>query len=259
MKRNIVLAVVTAAVLVGGGTATALAVGDDDGARPGTTRSGADDRGNGEKGNDDTGNDDRGNGRHHDGLDDDGTDDHGRHHDGSDDDRLDDHGRHHDGLDDDAHDDDGRHHHGRDGRDDDADDSTAVSSAKVTAAEAIAAALRHTPGVAVQAELDDAVWSVEVLSSDDSWRDVRVDPGTGTVRTVRVEHEDAEDVAEARAALKGASTSAEEAARAVAAKGAVTSVELDERGWEAETVASGGGEREWTVGLRGAGVSAGHP
>ncbi|MDQ0811128.1 putative membrane protein YkoI [Streptomyces sp. B3I7] len=234
MKRNIVLAVVAAAVLVGGGTATALAVADDGGAGSDVAASGAPG----------TGADDRGNARHHDGL-----DDHGRHHDGLDDGR-DDHGRHHDGRDD------GGRHHGRDGRD---DDSVAVSSAGVTAAEAIAAALRHTPGAVVRAELDDSVWSVEVLSADDAWRDVRVDPDTGKVRAVRVEHEDAEDVTEARAALKGASTSAEEAARAAASKGAVTSVELDERGWEAETVASGGGERDWTVGLRGAGVTPGHP
>ncbi|MFF7149744.1 PepSY domain-containing protein [Streptomyces griseoaurantiacus] len=223
MKRNIVLAVVAAAVLAGGGTATALAVADDDGP-------GADDRvaSAGRSGQDraddaaDDRDDDRGDGRHHD--------------------------RHHDGRDDDGRDDDGRE-----------DDSAAASSAKVTAAEAIAAALRHTPGSVVSAELDDAVWSVEVLSSDDSWRDVRVDPGTGEVRGVRAEHEDAEDLAEERAALKGASTSAEEAARAAAAKGTVTSVELDERGWEAETLTSGGGERDWTVGLRGADVTAGHP
>ncbi|MEU8457509.1 PepSY domain-containing protein [Streptomyces griseoaurantiacus] len=235
MKRNIVLAVVAAAVLAGGGTATALAVADDDG--PGADdrvasagRSGqdrADDAADDRDDRDDY-DDDRGDGRHHD--------------------------RHHDGRYDDGRD-------GRDGRDDDGreDDSAAASSAKVTAAEAIAAALRHTPGSVVSAELDDAVWSVEVLSSDDSWRDVRVDPGTGEVRGVRAEHEDAEDLAEARAALKGASTSADEAARAAAAKGTVTSVELDERGWEAETLTSGGGERDWTVGLRGAGVTAGHP
>ncbi|MBA5223397.1 PepSY domain-containing protein [Streptomyces griseoaurantiacus] len=234
MKRNIVLAVVAAAVLAGGGTATALAVADDDG--PGADdrvasagRSGqdrADDAADDRDDRDDY--DDRGDGRHHD--------------------------RHHDGRYDDGRD-------GRDGRDDDGreDDSAAASSAKVTAAEAIAAALRHTPGSVVSAELDDAVWSVEVLSSDDSWRDVRVDPGTGEVRGVRAEHEDAEDLAEARAALKGASTSAEEAARAAAAKGTVTSVELDERGWEAEALTSGGGERDWTVGLRGADVTAGHP
>lgn len=221
MKRNIVLAVVTAAVLVGGGTATALAVADDGGAGAGA---GSSDRSSSSAGRDDDRRDGRDDDRREDRADD------GRH--GRDDDRDD------------------------DGRD---DDSVAMSSAKVTAAEAIAAAVRHTPGAVVEAELDHAVWSVEVLSSDDSWRDVRVDPESGKVTGVRVEHEDAEDVAEARGALKGASTSAEEAARAVASKGAVTSVELDERGWEAEAVASGGGERDWTVGLRDTDVTAGHP
>ncbi|MER7484974.1 PepSY domain-containing protein [Streptomyces sp. NPDC126497] len=194
MKRNIVIAVVTAAALVGGGTATALAVaGDDDGAASVTqteTRAGDDER-----------DDERGDGR----------------------------------------------------------DERAVSG-DVTAADAIAAALEHTPGTAVSAGLDDdddgdgagadgkAVWEVDVLGRGDTWHSVRVDPGSGKVLGAQKDDED--DTAEVRAALKGTSVTAEEAAKAAAAEGTVTSVELDDdgdKGWEAETRASGGDERDWRV------------
>ncbi|KOT39429.1 peptidase propeptide and YpeB domain protein [Streptomyces caelestis] len=196
MKRNIVIAVVTAAALVGGGTATALAVaGDDDGAASvarAENRAGDDDRRDDEGREDDRGDDDR-----------------------DDDDRGDD----------------------RDGR--------AVSGG-VTAADAIAAALKHTPGTAVSAELDDEAWEVDVLGGGDTWHSVRVDPGDGKVLGAQKDDED--DAAEVRAALKGASVSAAEAAEAAAAEGTVTSVELDDdKGWEAETRASGGDERDWRV------------
>ncbi|KOV21238.1 PepSY domain-containing protein [Streptomyces sp. XY152] len=186
MKRNIVIAVVTAAALVGGGTATALAVaGDDDGA---ASVARAENR-------------------------------------AGDDDRRDDEGREDDRGDD------------RDGR--------AVSGG-VTAADAIAAALKHTPGTAVSAELDDEAWEVDVLGGGDTWHSVRVDPGDGKVLDAQKDDED--DAAEVRAALKGASVSAAEAAEAAAAEGTVTSVELDDdKGWEAETRASGGDERDWRV------------
>lgn len=208
MKRNIVIAVVTAAALVGGGTATALAVsGDDGGPAPVAqteTRVGDDDE-----------------------RDDDGQDD--------------------------------------DTRDDDRDERAA--SADVTAADAIAAALKHTPGTAVSAELDDddddgdnggkAVWEVDVLGGGDTWHSVRVDPGTGKVLGVQKDDED--DTAEVRAALKGTSVTAEEAAKAAAAKGTVTSVDLDDdddKEWEAETRASGGDERDWRVDLSSGKVTA---
>ncbi|MFC8369235.1 PepSY domain-containing protein [Streptomyces sp. NPDC057239] len=208
MKRNIVIAVVTAAALVGGGTATALAVsGSDDGAASvAQTESRVGD--------------------------DDGRDD--------DDSRNDD-----------------------DSRDDDRDER-AVSGG-VTAADAIAAALKHTPGTAVSAELDDddddnggkAVWEVDVLGGGDDWYSVRVDPGNGKVLGASKDDED--DADEVRAALKGASVTAGEAAKAAAAKGTVTSVDLDDdddKGWEAETRASSGGERDWRVDLGSGSVTA---
>ncbi|MEU2523273.1 PepSY domain-containing protein [Streptomyces pseudogriseolus] len=192
MKRNIVIAVVTAAALVGGGTATALAVsGDDDDASTSVTR--------------------------------------------TDDDRDD----------------------GDDRSDDDGDDRAATPG-DVTAAGAIAAALKHTLGTAVSAERDDAVWEVDVLGTGDTWHSVRVDPDTGKV--LGSSEDDEDDAAEVRAALKGASVTAEDAAKAAAAKGTVVSVDLDDdgddRGWEAETRASGGDERDWKVALTTASVTA---
>ncbi|MEV5232438.1 PepSY domain-containing protein [Streptomyces pseudogriseolus] len=200
MKRNIVIAVVTAAALVGGGTATALAVsGDDDDASTSVTR--------------------------------------------TDDDR--------DDRDDDRSDDDG------DDRSDD-DGDRAAAPGDVTAADAIAAALKHTPGTAVSAELDDAAWEVDVLGKGDTWHSVRIDPDTGKV--LGSSEDDEDDAAEVRAALKGASVTAEEAAKAAAAKGTVVSVDLDDdgddRGWQAETRASGGDERDWDVALTTASVTA---
>ncbi|MBJ6634842.1 PepSY domain-containing protein [Streptomyces sp. I5] len=207
MKRNIVIAVVTAAALVGGGTATALAVaGDDDTTSVTRTDDDRDDRG--EDRSDDR--DDRG------------------------EDRSDD----------------------RDGDDDDG--ALRAAAGGVTAAEAITAALKHTPGTAVSAELDDGSWEVDVLAGGDTWHTVRIAPDSGKVLGAQKDDED--DAAEVRAALKGASVTAGDAAKAAAAKGTVVSVDLDDdgddRGWEAETRASGGDERDWSVGLTTASVTA---
>ncbi|MFJ7236607.1 PepSY domain-containing protein [Streptomyces olivaceus] len=230
MRRNIVIAAVTAAALIGGGTATALATTGDDG-RGTAPRADVS-------------------------VSDDG------------------------GVRDEA-----------DGRDGDRRDGPGASSAKVTAAEAIAAALRDTPGTAVSAELDDededgdrdgdddrddrrerAAWEVDVLSGDGTWHSVRVDPASGQVLGSHADDEDDgdDDAAEARAALKGASVTAAEAARAAAGKGTVTSVDLDDDGdddsgdggdrskaaWEVETRASGQGERDWRVDLKTGEVAA---
>ncbi|MCX4697864.1 PepSY domain-containing protein [Streptomyces sp. NBC_01352] len=201
MKRNIVIAAVTAAALVGGGTATALAVTGNgaDGEGTATARQ-ADARETGS------------------------------------------------GVQDD------------DARDDDApDDDGARVSGDVTAAEAVASALRHSPGTAVSVELDDqddsgpVVWDVDVLGDGTTWHSVRIDPGTGKVLGSHTERED--DTAEVRAALKGATVTAAEAAEAEAAagKGTVTSVDLDEDGtskaWEVETYKSGNAEQDWRVDL----------
>ncbi|MCM2513502.1 PepSY domain-containing protein [Streptomyces griseoincarnatus] len=144
----------------------------------------------------------------------------------------------------------------RDGDDDDG--AVRAAAGGVTAAEAITAALKHTPGTAVSAELDDGSWEVDVLAGGDTWHTVRIAPDSGKVLGAQKDDED--DAAEVRAALKGASVTAGDAAKAAAAKGTVVSVDLDDdgddRGWEAETRASGGDERDWSVGLTTASVTA---
>ncbi|MBA2944609.1 PepSY domain-containing protein [Streptomyces himalayensis] len=153
-----------------------------------------------------------------------------------------------------------------DASEDAADDGTEAKAARVSAVEAIAAALAHTPGTAVSADLEDEdralVWDVDVLTKGNEWRSVQVDPGTAKVLGSHVEHEDDDDAARVRAALNGASVSAAEAAEALAGRGVVTSVDVDDdgtaRGWEVETVASGG-ERDWNVDLRSGAVTADRP
>lgn len=147
-------------------------------------------------------------------------------------------------------------------RDDDA--AARAASADVTASEAIASALKHTSGTAVSAELDDeddsakVIWKVDVLSGDNTWHSVSVDPSNGRVLGSHTDDED--DTAQVRAALKGSSVTAEEAAKAAAGKGVVTSVDLDEDGkgkaWEAETRTSGAAEQDWKVDLKSGKVTA---
>ncbi|WP_326664228.1 PepSY domain-containing protein [Streptomyces canus] len=198
MKRNIVIATLTAAALATGGTVAAYAAGDDETTatqrQTNTSAQAAADR-------------------------------------------------------DDADDDD---------RDDDAtEDRTAVRGADVTAAEAIAAALKHTPGTAVSADLDDDgadAWKVSVVKGDGTAYDVRIAPDSGKVlgaqRDTDDDH-DGDDRAEL-AAVKGAKTDAREAALAAAHKGTVTEVGIDDDNgtvaWSAETV-KGDSHGEWNVSL----------
>lgn len=134
------------------------------------------------------------------------------------------------------------------------DDSVEVRSdavgAKVTAADAIAAALKHTPGTAVGADLDDdgsRAWEVSVVKGDGTEHDVRVSASDGKVLGTHRDDDD-DDAREDRAALKGADVDAREAAMAAAAKGTVTEVDLDDDGpaaWSVETT-----EGEWKVDLK---------
>lgn len=145
-----------------------------------------------------------------------------------------------------------------DDRDDDRDGAPAPAAGKVTAAEAIAAALDHTPGTAVSAELDDGSWEIDVLAEGDAWHTVRIAPDSGKV--LGAQQDDEDDAAEVRAALKNAKVTAEQAAKTAESKGTVVSVDLDDdgddRAWETETRASGGDERDWKVDLRSATVTA---
>ncbi|MET7736461.1 PepSY domain-containing protein [Streptomyces sp. NPDC005402] len=143
-------------------------------------------------------------------------------------------------------------------RDDDAsEDRTAVRSGSVTAAEAIAAALKHTPGTALSADLDDDgadTWEVTVVKGDGTEYDVRIAPDSGKVLGAQRDSDDdndADDRAEL-AAAKGADTDAREAALAAAAKGTVTEVGLDDDNgavaWSVDTVKDGK-QGEWKVAL----------
>ncbi|MFJ9007063.1 PepSY domain-containing protein [Streptomyces canus] len=145
-----------------------------------------------------------------------------------------------------------------DDRDDDAtEDRTAVRGADVTAAEAIAAALKHTPGTAVSADLDDDgadAWKVSVVKGDGTEYDVRIAPDSGKVLGAQRDTDDdpdGDDRAEL-AAVKGAKTDAREAALAAAHKGTVTEVGIDDDNgtvaWSAETV-KGDSHGEWNVSL----------
>lgn len=150
-----------------------------------------------------------------------------------------------------------------DDRDDAKENSAEAKAAKVTAADAIDAALAKHSGTAVSAELDDEdgglVWDVDLLKGD-AWTSVQVDPGTGKVLGSHTEQDDDGDAKRVAAALKGASVNAEDAAKAAGAKGTVTSVDLDDDGtakaWEAETASGKGAESDWKVDLQSGKVSA---
>lgn len=206
MKRNFVIATVAAAALIGGGTATALAVQGDDEAQ--VKRSSV------QVPDDDNERDDV------------------------------------------------------EIADDKAEDTTEAEAAEVTAADAINAALKHQSGTAVSAELDDEgtnlVWDVDILTDGGAWHSVQIDPGTGKVLGSQADRDDdGDDAAETeriRAALKDSSITAAEAAEAAAAKGIVTSVDLDEdaksKAWEIDTTAPDGTADDWRVPLTSTKITA---
>ncbi|MEU9706649.1 PepSY domain-containing protein [Streptomyces sp. NPDC047981] len=134
----------------------------------------------------------------------------------------------------------------------------AARDAKVTAVQAIDAALKAQPGTAVSADLDDdRSWEVDVLGTGTTSYTVHVDAGTGKVLGKETDKDDdgRDDDADERRALKGASVDARQAAEAASAKGAVTSLSLDDddrtAGWDVETV-----NGDWRVDLRTAAVTA---
>ncbi|MFF3290587.1 PepSY domain-containing protein [Streptomyces sp. NPDC003023] len=202
MKRNLVIATVAAAVLVGGGTYTAAALSSDD-TSPARVSAPL------------------------------------------------------------ARDDD------RDDRDDRQDRADAAPSGPITAAQAVTAALKHTPGTVESVDLDDDGadhWEVDVIGKGgDREHELEVDAKTGAVR------EDADDDRnddrndddrddDDRAALRAASVDAREAAETAlkAHPGTtVTSVDLDDdgAGWEVELRDGKGAERELTVDAKSAAVA----
>ncbi|MEU3961023.1 PepSY domain-containing protein [Streptomyces buecherae] len=206
MKRNLALATAAAAVLIGGGTASAVALthdGDDAPASP--TRAQAADRDDADRAEGDA-------------DDSDGADDR-----------------------------------------EDVAEGRALREAKVTAREAVDAALKARPGTVVAAELDAddgarALWDVDVLGADGHWYEVTLDGGTGKV--THQERDDEDHSTTSREALRGAKISAADAARGAlrTAPGTVTSVEFGDGprpSWEVDVLAKGAGddERELDVDL----------
>ncbi|MGW4373870.1 PepSY domain-containing protein [Streptomyces albidoflavus] len=147
--------------------------------------------------------------------------------------------------DDDRDDRDDRRDDDKDDQDDRRDDKGAAADpGDVTVAQAIAAALNHTSGTVLSADLDDdgdRRWEVEIATGGSTVHEIDVDSATGKV--VRAETDrDEDDAAAELKAVKGAKVSARDAAAAV--DGAVTSVEFDDGRWEVEV-----GEADWTVPL----------
>ncbi|NJA57181.1 PepSY domain-containing protein [Streptomyces sp. NEAU-H3] len=250
MKRKPVFAALAAAVvLAAGGGVAAASLGGDGGTsaasgtgtgattheRAGLTRTGADDTAREDR--DDRDSDDRDDDTRH-GA---GRDDAGRHDDTDDD------------QDDDARE---RAHDAAEHK------AEAAAARKLAAPDALAAALAHTPGRALSAEIDDdqdgrLVWEVEILDGSGKLRHVDVSPSSGKVLGAHTERGDADDVRAAKDLLTGDATSAAKAARAAAAKGTVVSIDLEEERngyWSVET---GPGEAEWSVALDGAKVTRG--
>jgi uncharacterized membrane protein YkoI len=147
-------------------------------------------------------------------------------------------------------------------RDDDRAERAERPAGKVTAAEAVTAALKHTPGTADSVELDDDGadhWEVDVVGKDDRQHELKVDAKTGAVRVDAADDDGDDD----RAALRAASVDAREAAGAAlkAHPGAtVTSVDFEDDAaarWEVELRdgKGGGQEREVTVDAKSAAVA----
>ncbi|MBB5935790.1 PepSY domain-containing protein [Streptomyces zagrosensis] len=262
MKRNLVIATVAAAALIGGGTASAVAfTGDGDGGPARQSQAADTDHA------DDDGADGSDGGDGGDGGDQADGDDQAA----GDEDRGDD-GAHSERADGDDGDDDGT---------DDAEDSTedaadrredaaedkAQRDARVTVRAAVDAALKATPGAVVSIDLDAddgarAVWDVDLYGKDGRWHDLTLDANTARVLHQHVAHED--DAAALKDGLQRAKVSAAEAAddalRTV--PGTVTSAELDDddrvTAWDVDVLDKDGKKHELRVDLASGKVSQ-HP
>jgi uncharacterized membrane protein YkoI len=148
------------------------------------------------------------------------------------------------------------------GNDDDSTDE--VRRTKITAVDAVGAALKERPGTVVSVDLDDRDgddgrgWEVEVLGQGTTSYTVHVNPDNGRILGTDTDRDEDDD--NDRGLLKGAKVDAQEAAEAAAAKGFVTSVDADDddraAGWDVETVDSQGKESHWTVDAKTAKVTA---
>ncbi|RYJ27693.1 Asp-rich hydrophilic protein [Streptomyces sp. L-9-10] len=201
MKRNLVIAAITAAALIGGGTYTAVAMGGDD--SRGATGTATLPAPVAQLGvvSDDSGND---------------------------------------VLDDSRDDGDGGKDDGRDdGKDDRAPvkrQPAGGNGTGLTAGEAAAAALKEHPGAVASVERDDdgdRHWEIDLFGKDNRWHELRVDAATGAVRVDRDDDGDDDrddDHGDDRAALRAASVDVQRAVAAAlaSAPGTVTSAEIDD-------------------------------
>ncbi|MEV0037593.1 PepSY domain-containing protein [Streptomyces sp. NPDC050804] len=130
-----------------------------------------------------------------------------------------------------------------------------VSRADLTAGQAVDAALKKIPGRVVSVERDDdrgGRWEVDLLGDDNRRHELKVG-GDGTVRPDDRDHDD--DDRDDRAALRGATVDARQAADAAlaAVPGSVTSVEIDDDRtghWEVDVRGADGRTHELNVHAR---------
>ncbi|MCL7381566.1 PepSY domain-containing protein [Streptomyces sp. 35G-GA-8] len=218
MKRNLAIAAITMAALIGGGTYTAVAMGDDDSRGAGTATlptpvaklgTVPDDSGNdilddSQNGGKDSGKDDR-----------------------------------------------------RDDRAPEKRQPAAGSGTGLTASEAAAVALKEYPGAVASVERDDdgdRHWEIDLFGKDNRWHELRVDAANGTVRVDRDDDGD-DDHGDDRATLRAASVDVRRATAAALASvpGAVTSAEIDDDHngrWEIDVRGKDGRTHELNVHAR---------
>ncbi|MFD5749282.1 PepSY domain-containing protein [Streptomyces sp. NPDC127033] len=129
----------------------------------------------------------------------------------------------------------------------------------LSAAQAVAVALAAHPGAVSSVEADDDVaagaadrWEVDLLAENGRWLELRIDAATGTVRVVPDDDDDNDDDSDDRAALRAATVDVRRAMTAALASvpGTVTSAELDDdRGgpWEVDVRGKDGRTHELNV------------
>ncbi|MEV6425433.1 PepSY domain-containing protein [Streptomyces sp. NPDC051662] len=212
MKRNLAIAAITMAALIGGGTYTAVAMGDDDGRGTGTATLPTPVAKLGTM-SDDSGNDI---------LDDSGND-----------------GK-----------DDGKDDRAPVKRQPAAGSGTGLTASEAAAAAlkeypgAVASVERDDDG--------DRHWEVDLFGKDNRWHELRVDAANGAVRVDRDDDGDDDDHGDDRAALRAASLDVQRATAAALASvpGAVTSAEIDDDHngrWEIDVRGEDGRTHEMTV------------
>ncbi|MFJ7997782.1 PepSY domain-containing protein [Streptomyces sp. NPDC096310] len=140
--------------------------------------------------------------------------------------------------------------------------------ASLSAAQAVAVALAARPGAVSSVERDDdgaagaERWEIDLLGKDNRWVELKVDAADGSVRVDRNADTADDDDADDRAALRAATVDVRRAISAALASvpGTVTSAELDDdRGgpWEVDVRGKDGRTHELNVNSRTGAVTVG--